>query len=69
MSNDIQNEPTALTSPSHFAYQAFNCNGERGVWGRIGTVCAHTDGKGFDVQLDAMPLDGRITLRVISEKN
>ena len=26
------------------------------------------DGKGFNVQLECVPLDGRITLRVASEK-
>jgi hypothetical protein len=26
-----------------------------------------TDGKGLNIQIDAIPLDGRLTLRVVSE--
>jgi hypothetical protein len=29
---------------------------------------AHNDGKGFNIQIETVPLDGRITLRVPSEK-
>ena len=37
-------------------------------WIRIGSAWAHTDGNGFNIQLETMPLDGRIALRVASEK-
>jgi len=36
-------------------------------WNRIGAAWAHADGKGFNLQIEAVPLDGRITLRVVSE--
>ena len=40
----------------------------KAFWTRIGSAWAHQDGKGFNVQLEVAPLDGRITLRVASEK-
>lgn len=58
----------APKSPSHVAYQVRDREGQKGFWTRIGSVWPHADGKGFNIQLDAVPLDGRITLRVASEK-
>ncbi len=56
-------------SPSHIAYHVREREGGKGFWTRIGTAWAHQDGKGFNVQLDVLlPLDGRITLRIPSEK-
>ena len=56
-------------SPTHIAYQVRDTRGGDSYWTRIGSAWAHTDGLGFKVQLDAVPLDGRITLRVPSEKS
>jgi len=54
--------------PSHSAYQVRDDkNGGRGFWTRIGSAWAHADGKGFNLQIDAVPLDGRITLRTAFE--
>ena len=65
---DTQPETTATKSPSHVAYQVRDREGQKSFWTRIGSVWPHADGKGFTVQLEAVPLDGRITLRVASEK-
>ena len=35
---------------------------------RIGVAWQHKDGKGFNIQLECVPLDGRITLRTATEK-
>lgn len=55
-------------APSHIAYQVRERNGGKGFWTRIGSAWAHADGSGFNVQLECLPLDGRITLRVASDK-
>jgi hypothetical protein len=55
-------------SPSHVAYQVKEGSGDRSYWTRVGAVFQHNDGKGFNLVLDAMPFDGRITLREPSEK-
>ena len=54
-------------SPSHVVYHV-NDRGEKSYWTRIGAAWQHTDNKGFNVQIDCVPLDGRITLRIASEK-
>jgi hypothetical protein len=61
---------TATTSktPSHVAYQVRNREGQKAFWTRIGSAWLHSDGAGFQIQLDAVPIDGRITLRIPAEK-
>ncbi len=55
-------------TPSHAAYHVRDREGGKSFWTRIGAGWQHTDGKGFNIQLEVVPLDGRITLRVASEK-
>jgi hypothetical protein len=38
-------------------------------WTKIGVVFAHKDGKGYDVVLDCLPVDGRISIREPREKS
>jgi hypothetical protein len=39
-------------------------NGEkRGYWTKSGAAWPNKDGKGFSVQLDVLPIDGRLMLR------
>lgn len=42
--------------------------GKDSVWNRIGAAWNHRDGQGRDIQLDAIPVDGRITLRDIDKE-
>ena len=56
-------------APSHIAYQGRDRGeGKKSFWTRIGSAWAHADGSGFNIQLDAVPLAGRIPLRVATEK-
>jgi len=55
-------------TPSHIAYQVKDRQGKKGIWTRIGSAWPHADGNGFNIQLDVVPLDGRVSLRVYSEK-
>jgi hypothetical protein len=54
--------------PSHVAYHVRDGQGDKNYWDRVGVAWAHDDGKGFNVTLHAVPIDGRITLRVPEEK-
>ncbi len=54
--------------PSHIAYQVRDREGQKGFFTRIGAAWPNSDGKGWNIQLDVVPLDGRITLRVATEK-
>jgi hypothetical protein len=65
--SDTTTESTTSKLPSHVVYHVRE-GADKGFWTRIGAAWAHKDGKGFNVQLETVPLDGRITLRVASEK-
>jgi hypothetical protein len=53
-------------SPTHIAYHVRNTNG-KGHFNRIGVAWPHRDGKGFNIEISCAPLDGRISLRLITE--
>ncbi len=59
---------TSPKTPSHVAYQVRDREGRKSFWTRIGSAWPHADGKGFNIQIETVPLDGRITLRVATEK-
>ena len=51
--------------PTHYAYVVTG-DGEKKAWTRIGAAWANNDGKGLNIVLDAVPVSGRVTLRVPS---
>ena len=55
-------------APSHIAYQVHDRDGKKGIFTRIGAAWENADGKGFNIKLDCHPIDGKITLRIPSEK-
>lgn len=57
----------AGSKPTHAAYHVRDSKG-KSFWTRIGSAWAHADGKGFNVQIECVPLDGRISLRLADEK-
>jgi hypothetical protein len=65
---DTTNTSSSTKKPSHFAYQVRDRKGDKAFWTRIGAAWPHADGKGFNIQIEAVPLDGRVTLRVPSDK-
>lgn len=43
----------------------FQSQGEdRSSWTRVGVAFPHDDGKGFQVQLKALPIDGKLVIRL-----
>jgi hypothetical protein len=58
---------TPSNKPTHHAFQVRDRENAKAIWTRIGTAWSHKDGQGFSIQLDAVPLDGRISLRVIAD--
>lgn len=64
----MTNTNSKSKAPTHTAYQVRDSKGSKGFWTRIGSAWPHQDGKGFNIQLDAVPLDGRIIIRVATEK-
>jgi hypothetical protein len=69
--NTNQAQGASHKAPSHLVYHVRDFDGREGkksFWTRIGSAWQHADGKGFNAQVECVPLDGRITLRVASEK-
>ncbi len=58
----------APNNPNYAAYHVRGRAGTKGFWTRIGSAWQHADGKGFNVQLEVVPLDGRVTLRVEADQ-
>ncbi len=67
--SETTNTETGSNKPPFVAYAVIS-RGEnkKAKWREVGVAFKHKDGKGFDVLLDAMPFDGRITLRVPDQK-
>ena len=51
--------------PSHRLYRVIG-EGKSAVWTPIGAAWPNKDAMGFNVSCDAIPLQGRIVMRVIS---
>jgi hypothetical protein len=53
-----------MTKPSHTCYTVRpRGEGNKAFWARIGSAWVNHDGS-FNISLDAMPLDGKIVLRL-----
>jgi hypothetical protein len=59
---------TTSKTPSHYVYHVRDREGKKGFFTKVGAAWAHNDGKGFNVQLEIVPLDGRLSLRTAEEK-
>jgi hypothetical protein len=59
-----ENTNAASKSPSHIVYHVRDREGQKAIFTRIGAAWPHKDGNGFNIQIESVPLDGRITLRV-----
>ena len=55
---------TETTQPFLFAFAVEDApRGKKAYWTRIGRLFAHKDGKGYDLVLNALPINGRIVIR------
>jgi hypothetical protein len=56
---------TATTEPKQPDFHAWHVTnkGENSFWTKVGAAWPHRDGKGLSLQLDVMPMNGRIVLR------
>ena len=49
--------------PDFIAYSVKNYGDNQSNWTRIGVAWSHQDSEGFNIVLDNLPLDGKLTLR------
>ena len=61
-------EEQTSRKPSHDAFQVSNGQNDKSYFNRIGVAFEHGDKKGFNILLDAVPVDGKITLRTPQER-
>lgn len=64
-------EDNNQASPKKIAFVAYSVRerkDKKSKFTEIGVAFPHKDGKGFDILYDAIPLSGRITLRVPETK-
>lgn len=61
------NTQTSGTKPTHRIYRVSG-TGKSASWKEIGAAWPNKDGLGFSITCEAMPLSGRIVMRVITEK-
>jgi len=54
--------------PSHLAYQVGEGKDGKSHFNRVGAAFQHGDKEGYNIQLDSIPVDGRITLRTLKER-
>ena len=59
-----KNEPK---QPTHRVYSVIRREGQDDFWLNLGLVFPHKDGKGFNLMLQALPIDGKLVCREISE--
>jgi hypothetical protein len=65
---DATTSPSTSRKPTHIVYHVRDGKNDDSYWTRIGAAWQHADGKGFNLQVEMYPLDGRLSVRVATEK-
>jgi hypothetical protein len=62
----------ATKNPTHTVYSVRDYAKQDGevdaAWTRVGAAWVHADGKGFNIALEALPVNGRLVLRLNKPK-
>lgn len=66
MAKNATTKDTVNKAPSHIAWTVTN-KGDKAFWQKIGACWEHRDERGLTLQLEVLPLDGRIVLREPAE--
>ena len=59
---------SAPRQPDFKAYHVQNTPDGKAIWNPVGAAWTHRDGKGMQLQLNTMPVDGRVTLREMQQE-
>ena len=57
-----------MSAPAYRAYTVIKRDGKDDFWLNLGVAFPHEDGEGFNLLLQAQPLDGKIVLRTYKER-
>ena len=61
-------QQSAGRKPTHRLYIVTG-DGDKASWRPIGAGWSHSDGKGFNLNCDALPLQGRLVMREVKPAN
>lgn len=64
----MSNENNESKRPTHIAYQVREGEENKSYFNRIGAAWTHKDGEGLNIQLDSLPVDGKVTVRSVQER-
>ena len=54
----MTNTETTSSRPTHRVYAVTKGKDDKSFWSEIGAAWSHQDGKGFNLKLDYLPLNG-----------
>ena len=57
-----------MSKPAFRAYTVIKRDGKDDFWLNLGVAFAHEDHKGFNLLLQALPIDGKLVLREYTEE-
>lgn len=63
MARENTNNTQKQNAPQYLAWHVTE-KGEKSYWNKVGAAWPHKDGKGYTLQLDTCPINGRIALRL-----
>ncbi|MEO0666724.1 MAG: hypothetical protein AAFZ99_02300 [Pseudomonadota bacterium] len=67
-STNTSDSAPGLKRPFMLAYTVKPiADGRKSIWSKIGAAWSHKDGQGYEVRMDALPVDGRIVLRTVKD--
>jgi hypothetical protein len=58
----------AMSAPAYRAYSVIEREGKDDFWLNLGVAFAHEDGEGFNILLQALPIDAKLVLRTYKEQ-
>lgn len=62
-------QQSAKTPPDYVAYTVSeHAPDDKGFWTQIGAAWAHEDKEGFYIKLSALPIDGKVVMRLGKDK-
>lgn len=63
MAREKTNQNLPLNAPDYLAWHVIQ-RGEKSFWNKVGAAWQHKDGRGYTLQLETCPINGRIVLRL-----
>jgi hypothetical protein len=61
-------EDAIMAKPAYRAYTVIKRDDKDDYWLNVGACYPHDDGDGFNLLLNALPVDGKLVLRTYKEK-